>query len=248
MPIRMTTDADGRRLYYDDATEELVHVPSVTVILDYLSKPGLDKWKEEQAAEKALNTLDDNNLTKVLTTVKHRKIHAKASVGAHRDYSKKHANIGTRFHAVKNRPIESLKNEDPMVLTAIHSWHRFLEDFGQPWKKAYSEVMIMGSINDFGYGGTLDMVYEMNDGRVLLIELKTAKRIYDINALQAAAYAHAYHAKVDDVWVMRLGKEAVEYEVLEVNVSRSLELFNYLIQLYYAFEMKSWSGVWDERF
>ena len=245
----MTQDHKGRRVYYNENNAQ-IRVPSVTTILDFLDKPGLNDWKTKKTVEAALNSLGNHNLLKIMRFKSHKERHIKQATVMARSEGLRHAKLGTLFHELKMQPLSAIDFtayndiEVKLLENIMKSWHSFLADFSDSWKSQESELPVMGSINDYAYGGTTDIVFDMRDNTVLLVELKTARYLYDINAMQAAAYAHAYHRKVDKLWVLRLGKYGVEYEIKEVDYDLALEMFGHLIALYYEFIFKGESGVW----
>jgi len=83
------------------------------------------------------------------------------------------------------------------------------------------------------YGGTMDALVELKDGRVALLDYKTSKYIYDTYDLQVASYVKAYELntgkKVDTGFILRFEKQddnKIDMEEKEVlNISESFELF-----------------------
>ena len=91
--------------------------------------------------------------------------------------------------------------------------------------------------SDLGFKGTLDDL-AISNGNVILLEYKTAKGIYDEAKEQAVAYSKLlihhntkylidFHGifKVNEIWVIRFGKENPDYESVQIKESEIEELF-----------------------
>lgn len=65
---------------------------------------------------------------------------------------------------------------------------------------------------DVGYAGQFDLLY-VDDGDVVLADLKTSKFVYDKHLLQLVAYEHAVDIAVDRLEVIRLNPDAQTWEV-----------------------------------
>lgn len=74
----------------------------------------------------------------------------------------------------------------------------------------------------YGYGGQYDLLYETDDGRVVLSDLKTSSGIRFDHKLQSAAYKRAVESReditIDETEVIRLDPDSEE-----VDISRSSE-------------------------
>jgi hypothetical protein len=140
-------------------------LPRVTTILNVLAKPELEAWKHRVGLDEA------QRISEVATT------------------------LGTRVHA---------------ACEAIHRTGAAFDDTGwdlevQPFIRAYG-AWLAASVRDVLaveqfvwhpshlYGGTLDLLALLNDGRRAVIDLKTSKRLDASYRLQLTAYAEALGA------------------------------------------------------
>ncbi len=98
------------------------------------------------------------------------------------------------------RPNEPRREE---ALTALWLWNHW-------WSKMRVKRLIAVErpicSERYGYAGTPDLVFEDDDGRVVLCDWKTSKRIYGSYLLQAGAYAEAaleFGLVIDIVQIVR---------------------------------------------
>jgi hypothetical protein len=86
------------------------------------------------------------------------------------------------------------------------------------------------------YAGTFDLMYVDRDGKRVLLDWKSGKRLYPEFALQMAAYAYAWEfgggGKVDRMVCVRVG-EGGEFEIEEHDHKDELfEVFKAALTLY----------------
>ena len=114
-----------------------------------------------------------------------------------------------------------------------------------------SEKQLVASVKPY-YGGTLDIMARDIDGRVVLIDLKTSKAIYDEYWQQVAAYGELYEQNrsfdttihedsISRYMICRIGKEEVSnFEVQErTDLKRELNIFVKCLELYKALHEKT---------
>ena len=134
-------------------------------------------------------------------------------------------------------------NEEPAAAMALENWLAFRE-FAQP-ELLYEEwelVSTVGPMDRLGYGGTLDMVITLPDGRVVLVDVKTSRKLTAYHAYQVAAYARAWRdadlqPALDEGWVLRLNKYGQGYEIREVDLETGWDGFYHAHQLYRGLEL-----------
>lgn len=72
------------------------------------------------------------------------------------------------------------------------------------------EVYVLNT--DVGYGGQFDLLY-VDDGDVVLADLKTSKYVYDKHLVQLVAYSHAVDIIVDRLEVIRINPDGKTWEI-----------------------------------
>jgi len=172
-------------------------VPGVTTVLGMLNKPALLKWAWQMGKD-----------GKELEAVRQ---------GA--------ADIGTVAHALCEAYLRGMaldsSNITPEVLSRAETgFLRFLDFWDREGLKVVAVELVMVS-EMMQVGGTLDVLAERPDGRLVVVDLKTSKGIYDEMLVQVATYAAMFEEgsqrKVDDVYVVRIGKEdADDLEIRQV--------------------------------
>lgn len=165
---------------------------SVTTVLGIIGKPALIAWLRKQTFNA---TLDG----------------AQTSVEAHRvvqAISQKAMAIGTRVHAFvehyKTDVVPVRYAEDALYYQAFFQW---ISDHNPVFLERETTV----TSKKHNYKGTLDLIVEV-DGKKLLVDLKTGKRIYETVELQTSAYKEAYEEerpeveKIAETWCLLLVK------------------------------------------
>ena len=193
---KLTLDFTASHTVYKNAMNH--RVPGVTTVLGILNKPALLKW----AWQCGKDGLELERTRQVA------------------------ADVGTVAHALCEAHLRGMElergNIAPSVLVkAETSFLRFLDW----WDKErltvlHSELQMVSE--RWQCGGTLDVLAQREDGRRVLVDLKTSKGIYDEMLIQVATYAAMYeetHGKaVDECFIVRIGKEdADDLEVRTVS-------------------------------
>ena len=212
---RNTTLADARKLGL---------VPSVTGIIDLLSKPQLEAFKQEQAVLAALTLprldgeADQDYAKRVVKDAKEQGISS--------------ADLGTGFHhfaedylAQRGAGRDAVPNPAGIPGKSITGWVRWVYEYldlvnedlpalAREAPVAYSEVSIASSL---GYGGKIDWVGRLKNGLYAVIDWKTQNvktgrepGFYETWDLQLAAYAHAV---TELGWSVRLGIPEIEKRI-----------------------------------
>jgi hypothetical protein len=177
--LAVTDETTGYRRYIHPKTGETV--PSVTTIQKILPKPALVPWAAKMAAEHACANW--GRLSKMPETERIYEIKT-----AYKDYSEKRADIGTEVHSLidcwsTGRAFPEVSREagyfaDSFIkfMTAIRP--EFIENEVTVWSRTH------------GYAGTADFIARI-DGKIVLGDVKTGKRLYPEIGLQLSALAHA---------------------------------------------------------
>jgi hypothetical protein len=141
-------------------------LPRVTTILNVLAKPELEAWKHRVGLDEA------QRISEVATT------------------------LGTRVHAAceavsrDHGALMSVDTADDTLWPFIDAYSRWLVDHVDGVLAV--EQFIWHPIHR--YGGTLDLLALLKDGRYAVIDLKTSKRLDASYRLQLTAYAEALTA------------------------------------------------------
>lgn len=159
-------------------------IPSVTQVTGMIMSPGLVNWFKNTSPEDIRNA------------------------------SQKSLNIGKTVHKVieeveKGKPIELVTEYPEEVQNAVKGYFQWRKD--KKIKDVQSEIKLRCD----AFKGTFDRVCEANK-KLILLDWKTSKAIYPESLLQAMAYWHLYlvnfKKKIEEVWIIRLGKETAEFE------------------------------------
>ncbi len=97
------------------------------------------------------------------------------------------------------------ETEDPNIIAAINAFLEWLTSHRV--KFLHTEKVVYSQL--YGYVGKFDAVAEV-DGKLVLIDFKTSKSVYDDMRYQVAAYRMAYeeeHGKLDGTMILHLDKE-----------------------------------------
>lgn len=140
------------------------------------------------------------------------------------EYTRQAAAIGTSTHARINAHVHNEKffaNDLPATLEifARNAFEGFL-GFCRMYSPKFiaSEVQFDGQTLDLDYGGTLDLVAEI-DGVVTLIDHKTGNFVPKNVALQLEAYAHAWdllhpEQPIERTMVLQLDKDTPAFTII----------------------------------
>lgn len=172
-------------------------VPGVTTVLGMLAKPALIHWAWS-CGKDGLDYDAVSGRAKNVGTVAH------ALIEAHLH--------GEQVDLAEVAPAVALQAQDGRT--------RF-----QEWWEAQGLTLIAAEqqmvSERLQVGGTADFLAKRPDGAIILGDVKTSMRIYDEHCIQAAVYAaiaEELGTKVDEVLVVRVGKEpGDQIEVRDVN-------------------------------
>jgi hypothetical protein len=184
MTFSRRNHGSGHSYYLDD-----VKIDGVTTILsEGLPKNGLIQWAADCAADLAC---DEWDTLAELPLSERRKQLARAPA-ARRDAA---AVRGTRVHALADKLANGQQVAVPDELAGhVEACVKFLDD----WEPVPVLTETPVYHEKYRYGGTLDLVAEM-DGRQWLLDFKTsASGVYGETAFQLAAYRYATHYLEDD--------------------------------------------------
>lgn len=189
--------------YYVDANN--LKIPGVTTILAQgLPKPALVQWAGNTTAAYAVDNWDelsDMKLSDRLNALKRAK-------NAERDAAAKR---GTEIHKIA----ELITNGEEVavpeeILGHVESYVRFLDE----WEPTVLHTELVVVNYAVGYAGSLDLIYQLPDGRVVLADIKTSRSgIFGETALQMTAYRFAQFAQ---------GPDGEEIEMPEVDECHAL--------------------------
>ena len=140
-----------------------------------------------------------------------------------------HADIGTRVHHLIFNPQDE-EDEVKEVLRCLNAWEEFVTNTEADI--LLNEVYLVGTSDeddDIGFAGTLDCVADIPNEGTVLIEVKTSRVLHNAHAYQASAYAHMWEQlggkKIDQVWVLRLGKYDGLYDPRPVKREKAFAAF-----------------------
>ena len=204
--------------YYQDANGK--RIPGVTTILnDGLPKPALINWAANATADYAVNNwehLSDIGVADRLKVLKKARYEDRDAA----------AKRGTEVHALAEKLMLGEEVVVPDELRGhVESYVQFLDDYNPT--PVLTEVTVISYRH--GYAGTLDMVMD-TDNRRILADIKTTRSgIYGETALQLAAYRYADNyinpetggeeafPQVDDTWAIWVRADG--YSVIPLDTS-----------------------------
>lgn len=198
-PLRF--NPNNHRYYWDEKP-----VPSVTTIINRLSKPMLIQWAADMAVEKIKQWPEGQPIDWEVARKAHQTIKEEAGdVGkiVHR-YAQailegKGPPIGPAAEVV---PIEAVK-----AIAAFHDWHKQhkVEPIAVE-RRVFSQ--------GYGYAGTCDFFGRI-DGRMSVLDFKTGNGVYDEAWWQVSAYDLALREEMQSAefmtrWIVHLNKTTGE--------------------------------------
>lgn len=238
------THKDGSRHYEvpnDDGTT--TRLPSVTTILQAVSKPALINWmaKTERELVSAVSyqlhkDMHDAESKKPmsreawLNTLSNRLGKEKAGHRA----ARKAADIGTQVHALAEWTLKLELNLD--VGKAPELTTKAAENAFAAWVEWRDSVHLKPKVveqtvwsREHGYAGTMDLLAEVN-GVLSVVDWKTGKAVYPEARLQVVSYARAIdemgHGAAPDAYVVRLPKVAADgFEAVRIPAEKHAPLF-----------------------
>lgn len=196
---------EGRHMY----TWAGEKVPGVTTVLGRVAKPFLIQWSADMAAEHFLKAVKSGRAD-------FDAIHADARV-AHAKKRDASGDSGTNIHDYaechfKGLTLPELKTDEAKRgVEAFHKWYD-----SHKIEILASERTLFSQTHY--YAGTCDFVAKI-DGKHVVGDFKTGKRIYDEARLQTAAYQHALQEETGTEFssrlIIRFDKEKGEFETKE---------------------------------
>jgi hypothetical protein len=184
-PVGLWRDSHHRYFFGDRGP-----LPSVTTIARVIDKSGpLVGWAKRETAACAIRNLDMLNQ---MVQQDGGKDAAETWLRGIPDYERdKSAEVGTAVHDLIHRYVlgEEVHPTDIEVpfMRAYRRAHEYLMT-QRSGRLLLTEAMVVNL--ELGYGGTLDMGWEL-DGLPTLLDIKTGNRVYDEVAVQLAGYAEA---------------------------------------------------------
>jgi hypothetical protein len=178
--LAVTDEVTGYRKYIHPQTGE--SVPSVTTIMKSLPKQEvLVPWASRMSAEHA-----DANWAR-LSTLPHRE-RVEEIKNAHQVYKDKRGDVGDEVHALidcwsKGTPF-------PEVTTEVKQYARSFTKFMMSARPEFIENEVTLWSRKHGYAGTADFIARI-DGRIVLGDVKSGRRLYPEVGIQLSALAHA---------------------------------------------------------
>lgn len=173
-PINASQEGGLRHYVWPPTGEKF---PSVTTIINAVSKPALAPWAAKQAAVFAVQSYDQ---WKDLPQDEAIKLIA----GASKRTTELASDIGNHVHECVEAVIglNEVPNPTPEHMRHFDAWRlAFKPEFILSEKTVYNRNVC--------YAGTLDIVAEIN-GVTTLVDVKTGKSLWPETALQLSAYAH----------------------------------------------------------
>ena len=211
--------------YYHEPSK--LYVPSVAKVLDVISKGNaLIGWVKKLITDYLIKFCQGGgvlNLKNVFSIVEELKQLNETALSEAGDF-------GTNIHNF----LEAIGKGIPINLEALTPKQRRCVEAFISWKdtnvKGFLETEQKLCTPD--YGGTLDAVVQLKDGRIALLDYKTSAYIYDTYDLQCAAYVKAYELntgrRIDTAFILRFEKkddkkqEMQEKEVVEIDYKYDL--------------------------
>jgi hypothetical protein len=187
----LSRNKGGRRYIWPPNTDqpELV-VPSVTTILNNLSKPALPNWAAREVAKFAVEhipsweNLPPDDAVDLLKRAPYRNMTNKGK-------------IGTAVHEavelwmgdgidIPDLDEDEIQVDDLDLLPYIAGAVSYLNQHVH--RVIHSEVTVFNT--EYAYAGTVDAIVKLRTGEIAAVDWKTSNRIYPETALQLVAYAN----------------------------------------------------------
>lgn len=214
---------DDARFYDIDGVGRL---PSVTTILQVISKPALYVWQAKQGSLKARNVMER---LKEMSPYLHDSLKKEFGDAFFKDgyaQAAEAADYGTQAHAIielilKNRADEAsekMKEAPPQVTQAVGAFLKWRDR--TKFEMIKSESVVFSK--KFKYAGTADVIGKIQGG-VVLGDFKTSKGIYPEYSLQTVAYKYAAEEMtgeaIPNIMIYRFGKDGTfeDYTVPQIS-------------------------------
>lgn len=207
-PDRYTFD-DGRVYVQDDTW-----MPSVSEVISMRPKPpGLKRWQaktsQQQQDKKSFYTQNRGTLIhyELLSSLVDEEFwsddeqHSEDCLRGRREHR------GTGLTG----GYETWQRFQDDLDWATDAWEMIIDIYGIT-PDSVLDVELYVTNTDVGYAGQFDLLY-VDDGDVVLADLKTSKRVYDKHLIQCVAYRHAVPIAVDRMEVIRINPDGKTWEV-----------------------------------
>ena len=219
MATTRKTNPNGARFY----TVEGVEMPSVTTILQVIAKPALVKWAENTAKAATINAAADlyidlgkmaNNAPQMTRAAYVASLESRlGKQRATERESAKATEIGSQAHALVEwdvrKRLGQIVGPRPAATQAAEWAFMAFEDWANSvnFTPIFTEFTVHSMTHR--YAGTTDML-ALVDGRRVVVDIKTSRRLYAEHSMQIAAYARALeemgHGPIDGGLLLRLPK------------------------------------------
>ena len=215
--------------------EDLVQIPSGTRIIDSCFPKHLTDWAAKAAADAYLDNWNSNL-----------EVHDKYElmVNAHKKLGEEAANIGSAVHRWLRLYIDEAQPEE---FTSPEGGEKCIEAFLE-WEKTRqikwqdSERLVFFAPRSLRYAGTADALAEI-DGKKIVVDFKTSKKIYKSYYLQVAAYAAALNEELGLIgedryegMILRLDKETGKFQEKAFDITDSVPIF------WMCLDLKEWNS------
>lgn len=240
---------DAEERFYE---VEGVKMPSVTTILNVISKPALQFWYVKMALEYIRQNhgrINEITVGDILKEARKKPDELKEEA----------ANIGSLVHWQLEKLVKSMietkqsfqvdvdhfdfsgltsryaKPVDEILEKVVNSTKAFVKWAASvKFEPIESELMVYS--RRWHYAGTLDCVAKIN-GKLAVIDFKSSKSYWPEMDLQVSAYRQAYQEmtgrKPKEAWILRLGKEDGEFEAIQVkSLAKSMRAFKGAYELW----------------
>lgn len=145
---------------------------------------------------------------------------------------KESQDFGSRVHTIIQATLKgqelTLNKDEQQIL------NNFLNEAGDAKEWLWFEKDFVHE--KYEYGGTADMAYVDKDGKRVLADIKTGKRVYDEHYLQLCAYEEGlkdeFGDKFDYKVIFHLDQDSKSWEALIANTDGMFETFLHCREIY----------------
>lgn len=174
---------DNQHFYTVD--DNPTYLPGVTGILGMRSKEALAPWASKVTADYIMSRLSLVNGYRVTDRFMERLYSRSKKQPRFEKESAAHA--GTNAHRIFDSIICQEREVNGETI--------FMDSFAH-WLKTEKLKIVKGDTKiaslQYGYGGSLDVLLQDGDGKLVIGDFKTGKNLYDTHAYQVAAYSQAF--------------------------------------------------------
>ena len=212
-----------RRHYVLPGQEQSPLVSVTSIVSDVISKPALVNWGKNIGIKAGQKTLEDIKGVFIDEDIIEKfPLNARSHLNT---LSLEAADYGTEAHSLIEKIIEGYDPDIPQEFRSV------IDSFNI-WKSTTSLDLTMAETQVYsltlGVAGTMDALALRGEEAVIL-DWKTGKGIYDDYSLQTGGYINCLEEmtgrKINEAWIIRLGKEFPDFEARQVNVEEAREGF-----------------------